>query len=105
MSTSEGSPMSHDHRTPRGLGSAWLFALNFFKILLRLLQLLLQLLQLIRLLRLERGCAQYQRGNQHCKFHYSQRFHKGSLKRRTPKAYAKIYFKDRTGPASEYRVT
>ena len=23
--------MSHDHRTPRGLGSAWLFALNFFR--------------------------------------------------------------------------
>jgi phospholipid N-methyltransferase len=31
MSTSEGSPMSHDHRTPRGSGSAWLFALNFFR--------------------------------------------------------------------------
>jgi phospholipid N-methyltransferase len=31
MSTSEGSPMSHDHRTPRGPGSAWLFALNFFR--------------------------------------------------------------------------
>jgi phospholipid N-methyltransferase len=23
--------MSHDHRTPRGSGSAWLFALNFFR--------------------------------------------------------------------------
>ena len=31
MSTSEGSPMSQDHRTPRGSGSAWLFALNFFR--------------------------------------------------------------------------
>src|SRR6266852_5363668 len=31
MSTSEGSPMSHDHRTPKGSGSAWLFALNFFR--------------------------------------------------------------------------
>ena len=31
MSTSEGPPMSHDHRTPRGSGSAWLFALNFFR--------------------------------------------------------------------------
>ena len=31
MSTSEGSPMSHEHRTPRGSGSAWLFALNFFR--------------------------------------------------------------------------
>jgi phospholipid N-methyltransferase len=31
MSTSEGSPMPQDHRTPRGSGSAWLFALNFFR--------------------------------------------------------------------------
>jgi phospholipid N-methyltransferase len=31
MSTSGGSHMSNERRTPRGSGSAWLFALNFFR--------------------------------------------------------------------------
>jgi phospholipid N-methyltransferase len=31
MSTSGGSHMSNNQRTPRGSGSAWLFALNFFR--------------------------------------------------------------------------